>query len=196
MDAIELLVQDHALVKGLFTQVEQAEQEPERLQEAAKAVTVLLRAHTELEEQLFYPAIRDQGGEIEELVSEGLEEHHVADTLLSEIEGMQPGDEQYMAKLKVLQENVEHHVEEEEQELFPKVRKAMGDSLDDLGAQMKELHDRLLSERAEAASGDGGQGGLIDLTRDELYERAKEANVSGASRMTKDELVQALGGDS
>ena len=82
--------------------------------------------HAAIEEQVFYPAIRGEVPDTEDKVLESLEEHHIVKWVLSELDGMDPDDERFDAKVTVLIENVRHHVEEEETELFPTVRKALG----------------------------------------------------------------------
>src|SRR5205807_6075539 len=84
-----------------------------------------LSIHAAIEEQVFYPAVREAAPDEKDLVLESLEEHHIVKWVLSELDGMVPSDERFTAKVTVLIENVRHHVEEEEGELFPEVRKAM-----------------------------------------------------------------------
>src|SRR5690606_30150692 len=84
-----------------------------------------LEVHTEVEETHFYPPVREVSEELKELVDEGEQEHHVADVLLEELKGMEPGTDDWVAKITVLIENVEHHVDEEEEEMFPQTRNAL-----------------------------------------------------------------------
>ena len=128
MDALELLTADHNRVRGLFTRFKAAEGENDA-QAARLAAKIFeeLEIHTKIEEEVFYPAITKLSDEIHELVTEGVEEHHVVDTLMAEVKVLSPSEEQWAAKVKVLIENVEHHAEEEEEEMFPKIRSAMND---------------------------------------------------------------------
>src|SRR4051794_11331263 len=122
MDALMLLNGDHNRVRGLFKRFEDAhERDDERSMTllGSKIIEDLV-VHTTIEEQIFYPAVRDLSDEIEELVAEGLQEHHVAKQLIEESQSIQPGGEEWTAKMTVLIENVEHHAEEEEGEMFPK----------------------------------------------------------------------------
>lgn len=97
-----------------------------------------LTQHAYIEEQIFYPRARDVAPETKEHVLESIEEHHVVVWLMSELKELDPADETYDAKFTVLMENVRHHVEEEEQDWFPEIRKAMGRKrLVELGEQMR-----------------------------------------------------------
>jgi hemerythrin superfamily protein len=140
MDAITLLKQDHKAVDGLFKKFEQAGDRAHKTKrKLVDQVITELAVHAAIEEQLFYPTIRDRVESTEDEVLESLEEHHVVKWTLSELEGMDPQDERFDPKVTVLIESVRHHVKEEEGDLFPKVRKAMTrNELADLGAQMEE----------------------------------------------------------
>jgi hemerythrin-like domain-containing protein len=105
-----------------------------------------LKVHTKLEEEIFYPAMREKGGELADMIAEATEEHHVVDLLVAELEKLNSADEQYDAKFTVLMENVEHHVEEEEGQLFPKAGKALRGELDELGDEMSERKVQLKTE--------------------------------------------------
>lgn len=136
MNALELLKQDHQKVSDLFEKVEATEDEKqhERLFEQIKAE---LEMHTQIEETVFYPALQKRE-ELKDLVLEALEEHKQVKTLIREIDGLSDGSERFDAKLKVMQENVEHHVEEEETEMFPKVKKLFSrEELDKLGQELE-----------------------------------------------------------
>ena len=181
MDATQLLVQQHEEAKSLFEQFQQAEDDAEQERIAREATRALL-AHTAIEEEIFYPAIRDVEDELEDEVLEGLEEHHAVEMLLDELEDMTPDDEHFTAKFTVISELVEHHVEEEEDELFPEVRDALGEQrLQELGEQMQARYQQLM---------DGGD--TDGMTREELYERAKELDISGRSQMSKRQLARAV----
>jgi len=139
VDAIVLLKEDHKVVERLFKQFEKAGDDAYKTkQKLVKQIVEELSVHAFIEEQLFYPAARAKVPETEEHVLESLEEHHIVKWVLSELAGMDPKDERYDAKVTVLAENVRHHVEEEEQEWFPEVRKGMGrKELQELGARME-----------------------------------------------------------
>jgi hemerythrin-like domain-containing protein len=144
-DAVEMLKHDHAQVKDLFRQYEAAgDRAYQKKQRIAEEVFIELEVHTTLEEELFYPAMKrktDQDGK--DLVAEAMEEHHVVTTLMEELQGLDPKDERYDAKFKVLMDNVEHHIEEEEGEMFPEAEEVLGDRLERLGTQMQERKQQL-----------------------------------------------------
>jgi hemerythrin-like domain-containing protein len=144
-DAVEMLKHDHAPVKDLFRQYEAAgDRAYQKKQRIAEEVFTELEVHTTLEEELFYPAMKrktDQNGK--DLVAEAMEEHHVVTTLMEELKGLDPKDERYDAKFKVLMDNVEHHIEEEEGEMFPEAEEVLGDRLERLGTQMQERKQQL-----------------------------------------------------
>ncbi len=144
MNAIALLEADHKRVAALFEEFRAAgERAHKKKQGIAERVFAELRVHTQIEEQVFYPAVREQGGELSEMIAESLEEHHVVDVLIDELQGLAPDDERYEAKFTVLMENVEHHVEEEEKELFPRAKKSLDARLDELGKELAQRKEDL-----------------------------------------------------
>jgi iron-sulfur cluster repair protein YtfE (RIC family) len=144
MDAIELLKQQHQEVKDLFEQIEEAD-EPEEKAELLQDLADNFAAHGTIEERIFYPAAYAES--TRELLEEAVEEHLSAKRVLADLLAMKPGDENFDAKVKVLKEQVEHHVEEEEGELFPKVRTQFdADYLESMGDKMEELFDQLMSD--------------------------------------------------
>jgi hemerythrin superfamily protein len=153
MNAIELLKKDHQKVAGLFKQYESAGAEAfAKKEELFRRIKQELDIHARIEEEIFYPAAKQvPDEEARELVAEAAEEHKQVKILLAELDGMDAEDERFDAKMKVLQEDVEHHVEEEENELFPKARKGLGsDRLEDLGRQLEYRRQSL----AAASSGE------------------------------------------
>ena len=142
MDAIELLKADHRKVEKLFKEYEKlVEDEGSYNEKEALATTICaeLTMHTQVEEEIFYPAARDILDE-EDLVDEAVVEHASAKDLIAQLADMSPDDDLYDAKVKVLGELIEHHVEEEEDEMFPKVKKAKLDT----AAIGREMADRKL----------------------------------------------------
>ena len=138
MDAIALLKADHAEVEKLFKRFEGLgpASHKTRLDIAEKVIAALSR-HAAIEEQVLYPAVRAQLPDETDTVLEALEEHHVAKWLLSELDRMTPDDERFTAKFTVLAESVRHHVQEEEGEMFPKLRKSFSKrQLDELGESL------------------------------------------------------------
>jgi hypothetical protein len=145
VNAIDLLKQQHVEAKKLFKEIEKAgPEEKERLfDELADALAV----HAAIEEQHFYPATKD--ARTEELLQEAVEEHLSAKRIIADLLEMEPDDPQFDAKIKVLQEQIEHHVEEEETELFPKVQKIHSkDELEDLGVLMAQTAEELEEQGA------------------------------------------------
>jgi len=139
MDAITLLKQDHRAVEQLFEQFEHATDDTKK-KELVERIMEELSKHAAVEEQAVYPAARDKAKEMADTVLESLEEHHLVKVTLAELEKMLPSAARYAAKVKVLQENVRHHVEEEENELFPALEKALStDELNELGDTIEKL---------------------------------------------------------
>lgn len=186
MDALKLLTADHNRVRGLFTRFQDAEEKDDTPTATELATTILteLDVHTTIEEEIFYPEISDADEEIAETVAEGVEEHHVVKILADEIQALEPGNEAWKAKMKVLIENVEHHAGEEEEELFPEVRKAMDTAaLEDMGQRM---------EARKAELGAPTAADKEHLTVEQLRELAKEQEIPGRSSMDRDELVATV----
>lgn len=140
MDAIVLLKEDHKTVEKLFKAFEKAgEQAHAEKRRIVDQVIEELTVHAVIEETVFYPAARRAAPDTGDHVLESVEEHHVVVWMLSELAGMDPEDERFDAKMTVLMENVRHHVEEEEKEWFPEVRKAMGrNRLRELGEELEQ----------------------------------------------------------
>ena len=138
-DAIAMLKDDHKVVEKLFKQFEKAgDSAYAKKRQIVDEVVKELTTHAYIEETLFYPTARKAAPETGEHVLESVEEHHVVAWMLSELMNTDPRDERFDAKMMVLMENVRHHVEEEEKEWFPEVRKAMSRSdLKELGAKME-----------------------------------------------------------
>ena len=121
-DAIAMLEQDHREVEAFFDEFEELKENSEK-QELARKICVALTVHAELEEQAFYPPARKAlGKDDEDMIDEAEVEHMSAKQLIAEIEAMTPRDKLFDAKVKVLGEYIKHHVKEEEQEMFPKLR--------------------------------------------------------------------------
>ncbi|HVM09117.1 MAG TPA: hemerythrin domain-containing protein [Acidimicrobiales bacterium] len=186
MDALDLLAADHNRVRGLFTRFKAAK-ENDDLDEMTVLCNVILNeldVHTTIEEEIFYPALHDVNDDIHESITEGYEEHHVAEGVMDELKAMEPNTEDWAAKVTVLIENIEHHAEEEESNLFPLVRKAT------------TQEDReALAHRMEARKQELGAPTLadkIDLTKEELMELAKEQEISGRSKMSQEELAATV----
>jgi hemerythrin superfamily protein len=170
MDPIALLKADHREVEALFKQFEKLGDRAVKQKE--KLVQKMIRGlavHSAIEEMLFYPTVRmaalkaatKTGKEAADIVLESLEEHHIVKWTLSELEKMKPDDERFEAKVTVLMENVKHHVEEEEEEMFPKVRKLLTPKLlNELGQRMEKAK-KLAPTRPHPRAPDQPPGNFI-----------------------------------
>ena len=145
MDAIALLSSDHREVEELFEQFEkQGDRANAKKKKIADQICTALILHAQIEEEIFYPAARAAVKEAGDLLDEAAVEHASAKDLIMQIQEMDPEDELYDAKVKVLSEQIEHHVKEEEKEMFPKVRKAELDLLA-LAEEMVTRKDELIA---------------------------------------------------
>jgi iron-sulfur cluster repair protein YtfE (RIC family) len=159
-DAIVLLKDDHKEIRKVFRAFESAGHDAF----VAKGRLVdrmieLLTIHTYLENEVMYPRVRELLPEVEDDVLESYEEHHVADVLVMELSMMKPDDERFTAKTTVLIENVEHHMEEEEQEWFPKVREGLGRK------QVQEIGAEMLARRPKAPKRPSQPGALKKVVK-------------------------------
>jgi len=143
-NAIAMLKSDHQKVKELFDKFEETKNSAAQAKIVTNAIQEL-KVHATVEEELFYPAVRQQIDDEEGIMPEADEEHHVAKVLIAELENMKGDEEHWEAKFKVLAESVRHHIKEEEGEIFPKAKQTDID-LVALGAQMTELKKRLMRE--------------------------------------------------
>ncbi len=144
--AVELLRSDHQRVKILFREFERLDGNRDQKRDVAARVFRELEVHTRLEEEIFYPALRQREiPERRELIDKSFEEHHVADVLVNELKGMDAGDGGFDPKFRVLIETVEHHIQEEERETFPDAEERLGKDLEDLGRQMATRRQQLMS---------------------------------------------------
>ena len=189
MDAIALIKADHKTVEALFKQFEQVKEagDDARKKSVVDEISRELEAHADIEEEIFYPSVKAKAeDEGQELVDEAVEEHHLVKVTLGELASLPPSDEAFDAKVTVLIENVRHHVEEEEEEMLPQAEELLGaDRLAELGQRMAERKQELLGQ---AGSSSGGE-----QTKEELYEQAKEQDIPGRSKMSKEELAREVG---
>ena len=135
-NATQMIRQDHKKVEGLFKKFEQTQgsQAKRRLAENAMAE---LEVHAALEEEIFYPAVKNEVDDGSSMVQEAIEEHQTVKQLISELKGMQEAGEEFELQFSQLMENVQHHVEEEESEMLPKVEESELD-LNSLGQRMSQ----------------------------------------------------------
>ena len=143
-DAIILLKADHKEIRRIFREFQAAgDRAVKKKARLAERIIELLTVHTYIENEIMYPEVRKLLPDVEDDVLESYEEHHVADVLCMELSAMKPDSERFDAKVTVLIENVTQHIEEEEQEWFPKVRTGLGrKQLQELGARLEEARGK------------------------------------------------------
>jgi len=175
MKATSLLESQHRKVEALFKKLSGGRSDSATvLEELANN----LAAHMAIEQELFYPRVKEADSD---LVNESYEEHSVAELALKRLLKTDPEDESFQARVTTLQELIEHHVEEEEKELFPKVEKAMeAEELSDLGKMMKARFEEVMDVGFEAAVPKGMARTSADASRKEAFK--KEASRQKSSR--------------
>ncbi|NNF64810.1 MAG: hemerythrin domain-containing protein [Acidimicrobiia bacterium] len=181
MDALAVLKSDHDKARKLFMEFRAAAEakDNEKIADVTAKIFEELETHTAIEERVFYPEVKKAGGaELEDLTAESNEEHHVVDVLMAEVKELTPSNDQYVAKMKVLIENVEHHAGEEEKEMFPQVRNLLSqEELDELGAALEREKWVVRVEK---------------MTLDDLQDAASQLEIDGRSSMNRSELASAV----
>ncbi len=186
MQALDLLIADHNRVRGLFAQFKSAHENvaTEAMSGVALKFFVDLEVLTTFEEEIFYPEVHDTNDDIGETVDEGVQEHHVVKVLMAEIKQLPDGSDEWVAKLQVLIENVEHHAEEEEKEMFPPLRSKLP------AEQLEEMAERMEARKQQL--GAPVLADKIDLTKEQLLDLAKAQEIPGRSSMDHDELAATV----
>lgn len=160
-DGISLLKTDHAKVRSLLNKLNKTTtRDGEQRQKLLREIELSVKAHTTIEEEIFYPAFKEtvRSDTGEKLYFEAVEEHHVVDLVMAELKETGVEFEEFAAKAKVLKDLIEHHAEEEETQMFPKARKAMSaDALRDVGQQMEHRKQQLI--------GGSSRGKVVNLTK-------------------------------
>jgi hemerythrin-like domain-containing protein len=148
VDALKLLKQDHDVVKKMLANLQDTTERAEKTRpEGLASLKQELTVHEAIEEEIFYPALKEHP-KTKDIALEAYEEHHVVDMVMQEIEATAPSDETWMAKFTVVQENLEHHIEEEEGEMFKQARQVFDEEeLEALGQRMQERKEQLQAER-------------------------------------------------
>ena len=145
MDAIETLEKDHARIRSLFSELEGSD-DPQELQDSFDKLGNILTIHAEAEEQVLYPEASNCEGTLE-LIDKGHQEHDKGDQMVLEIKSISPNESKFKEKVRELQEFMLNHLDEEENDLFPKVRQCMSDKqLEQLGTEIKETKANVAHE--------------------------------------------------
>ena len=151
MKATDLLKKQHREVKALFKKLEGTDN-PRMRRQLLNEISRSLEGHTLIEEEIFYPAVRGlETRKAEEMILEAYEEHHVVKLVLAELPRVNPEDERFEAKMTVLSELVQHHVEEEEREMFKLAHKLGRNELESLGEQLEERFETFHAKASQAA---------------------------------------------
>jgi hemerythrin superfamily protein len=200
-DAVTLIKNDHRVMETLFDMLKDPSSDRPAL---VAEVVARLSAHAWAEEEKVYTAIMQADRSEEDEVFHGVEEHHEAAELLHKLQATDPTSPQFDSVLEEFVDVVKHHVEEEESDILPEMAESMDAAkLEELGKAFEERRLEILKAHgiADKAVGAGGAVAHIpvragedvtDLTRDELYEKAKDADIAGRSQMSKDELAKAV----
>ncbi len=155
MKATDLLKQDHEQVKTLFKEFDSSKDSPDACERIFEQCSRELEVHSAIEGEIFYPELSDYE-DMKEIIAESVEEHHVVDVLIDEIRALTPQDEAFAAKFEVLEENVLHHADEEEDELFPEAERLLGEErMSWLGDQLAERKQELLGQAKPPAGARG-----------------------------------------
>jgi hemerythrin-like domain-containing protein len=146
MDALQLLTDDHRRVKKMLAELDDTSERAIKTRERVFAkLQQDLEVHETIEEEIFYPALKDHP-KTRDIALEGYEEHHVVDEVMGEMRELPVSDETWTAKFSVMKENLEHHIEEEEDDMFAQARKVFEpEELDELGARMAARKEALLA---------------------------------------------------
>jgi hemerythrin superfamily protein len=203
-DAVTLIMNDHRVMERLFEMLKDPNSDRPAL---IAEVVARLSAHSWAEEEKVYPALVKADPAEESQVYHGVEEHHEATELLHKLMATDPKSSQFDSLLTEFVDAVKHHVEEEESEILPELSESIGEAkLEELGRAFEERRLEVLAAHgiADQAVGAGGaaaqlalgeragRGDVAAMTRDELYEKARKADVPGRSQMNKDELAKAV----
>lgn len=150
MNAIELLKEDHNELRGFFSEYKAGDSSDEK-HKIFEKIKAKLDVHTHIEETVFYPKLLEKK-ELEDITREGIEEHHLGDVFVREISNLTEKSEKFEPKMDVLIESTEHHLQEEEGKMFPKVEKIFSESeLDELGDRMAEEEKKFKKSHSASA---------------------------------------------
>lgn len=190
-DIFEVLTREHRLVSGILDRIESLceEEEGEQALAAFEILKQKLLPHARAEEAAVYPRFAEASDELRELMGEAKEEHALVEQMIEEISSLDVEDDAWKAKFTVLKELVEHHVEDEEGDVFA----AAGKALDEETAI--ELAEQFLAAKAKTSSDEKVTPLDVELmTKEEMLQKAREMGLEGVSKMTKAQLAQVLNG--
>ena len=180
-DPIAMLEQDHRKVEQLFEQY-RSSQDPA----VAEQICTELQVHTTIEEDVVYPVVKKDVPEGKELEEEAEKEHEEVEGLIKQVQKVGYDDPSVPQLIQKIEKGVTHHVEEEESEMFPKLRQSVeGTKLTELGEKLQQAKQKELQKSGSTVEG--------ELTKEELYQKAKEQEIEGRSKMNKEELQEAVG---
>jgi iron-sulfur cluster repair protein YtfE (RIC family) len=186
-DAVTMLEQDHRKVEQLFAQYQESGDPG-----VVEQICTELKVHTTIEEEVVYPVVVKDVPDGKELDKEARQEHKEVEDAIKKIEQAGYDGPEVEKLMQTIIEGVNHHVQEEESEMFPKLQEELGtEALGELGRELAEAKEQALQQEM-GATGTRVEGELASMTKDQLYEEAKKADVPGRSDMTKDELIEAL----
>lgn len=149
MDAVTLLKQDHDKVKEMLRELEQLPKgQPEQRLKLAEEIIHELMVHERIEEEIFYPAVEAAGEKGEKEVEHSIEEHEIVDNIIAQLEAIDLSSDDFEGTVRVLKENVFHHIKDEEEKMFPYAKKKLAGKLDKLGAEMVAHKERVKAEMA------------------------------------------------
>lgn len=189
-DPIAMLEEDHRKVEALFEEYQNG-QDPV----IAEQICTELMVHTTVEEQAVYPTVKSDVPGGEELEEEAEKEHAEVEQLIKQVQQKGFDDPSVPELMLQIEEGVTHHVEEEETEMFPKMRDTLDQqTLEQLGEKAMQAKQQLLQQMGKGQGAQSG-GSTVEgeLTKEELYQKAKEQDIEGRSKMDKEELQQAVG---
>jgi hemerythrin-like domain-containing protein len=168
MKATQLLKNQHREVKDLFDRIRKADDEEER-RELLDQIADRLQMHMLIEESIFYPAVREvtNDGKTKEMIPEAYEEHHVVKLVIDELPDLDPDDESFTPKMTVLCELVDHHVEEEEREVFKAAETLGAERLDELGSEMESEMQQALGDEDDEDDFDEGDDDDLEYDEDD-----------------------------
>jgi len=188
VDVLEHLTEEHRKAEAMVEQLAQSSEGPERRRTLSE-LKEALSTHMAVEERFVYPIVEKAVGREEEQGAEN--EHELTRAGLQQMEDLvdEPG---FGAAVESLKAGLAHHVDEEENDIFPKLREAAQDEVLALGSP-DELEEKVKAQGSQPSGGSNGSNGSGEPTKEELYEMAKEQDVPGRSQMSKDELREAVG---